>query len=215
MKEKFPHQLFVTGIGTGVGKTLVSAVLTEALQCDYWKPIQSGSQEQTDTDILRSLVSNSVSKFHTEGYLLKAPASPHYAAALEGVEIEIEKLKLPVTDNRLLLEGAGGLLVPISPELVMYDLIEFFHLPVVVVVRNYLGSINHTLLTLQFLETQGVQILGLIFSGGNYNDNEQIIAHFSGLPVLGHIDEAAQIDSSFISLQAIKMRQSLSGHFDL
>ncbi len=214
MKEKLPLQFFVTGIGTGVGKTLVSAVMTEALQCDYWKPIQSGGLENTDTDLVRSLVCNPVSVFHPESYRLKTPASPHYAAALEGEEIEIEKIQLPQTNHRLLIEGAGGLLVPISPELVMYDLIEYFHLPVVVVVRNYLGSINHALLTLQFLDTQGVRVLGIVFSGNNYNDNEQIIEHFSGLPVLGYVEEGSTIDASFVSQQAVKMKQSLSQLFD-
>ena len=188
--------------------------MTEALQCDYWKPIQSGGLENTDTDLVRSLVCNPVSVFHPESYRLKTPASPHYAAALEGEEIEIEKIQLQQTNHRLLIEGAGGLLVPISPELVMYDLIEYFHLPVVVVVRNYLGSINHALLTLQFLDTQGVRVLGIVFSGNNYNDNEQIIEHFSGLPVLGYVEEGSTIDASFVSQQAVKMKQSLSQLFD-
>ncbi|MBP7390126.1 MAG: dethiobiotin synthase [Chitinophagales bacterium] len=215
MKVKFPNHFFVTGIGTGVGKTLTSAVLTEALQCDYWKPIQSGSMEVTDRQIVQSLVTNSNSKFHRESYLLKDPSSPHYAALLEHIEIDIERISMPQTTNRLLVEGAGGLLVPINGELVVFDLIEYFNLPVVVVARNYLGSINHTLLTLQFLESQGANILGVIFSGDNYNDNEEIIEHLSGIHILGRLAEAKIVNKEFVKAQALEMIKSLSLKFDL
>jgi dethiobiotin synthetase len=214
-ESKIPNHFFVTGIGTGVGKTLTSAVLTEALQCDYWKPIQSGSMEVTDRQVVQSLVTNSNSKFHGESYLLKDPSSPHYAALLEHIEIDIERISMPQTTNRLLVEGAGGLLVPINGELVVFDLIEYFNLPVVVVARNYLGSINHTLLTLQFLESQGAKILGVIFSGDNYNDNEEIIEHLSGIHILGRLAEAKIVNKEFVKAQALEMIKSLSLKFDL
>lgn len=215
MKPKFPQQIFITGIGTDVGKTLASAVLCEALQADYWKPVQCGNLENSDTQVVQSLVSNYVSKFHPETYRHKEAASPHFAAKKEGVEIEIEKFKLPETDNRLIIEGAGGIMVPMNNELVMFDLIEYLRLPTIVVVRNYLGSINHALLTLEFLEGQGVEIPGIIISGENYNDNEEIVQHFSALPIIGRIDEAKVIDKNFVSAQAEKIKLSLSLNFQL
>ncbi len=215
MKPKLPQQIFITGIGTGVGKTLASAVLCEALQADYWKPVQCGNLENSDTQLVQSLVSNSVSKFHAETYRLKEAASPHFAGAKENVEIEIEKFKLPETNNRLIIEGAGGIMVPMNNELVMFDLIDYLRLPAIVVVRNYLGSINHALLTIEFLQTQGIEIPGIIISGENYNDNEEIVQHFTALPIIGRIDEAKTIDKDFVSAQAEKMKLSLSLNFQL
>lgn len=212
---KFPTQIFVTGIGTGVGKTLASAVLCEALQADYFKPVQCGNLENSDTDFVRSHITNTVSKTHAETYRLIEPASPHFAALKENTQIEIEKIQLPATTNKLIIEGAGGILVPINEELVMFDLIEYFKLPTLVVMRNYLGSINHTLLTCQFLEERGVELIGIIASGNNYNDNEEIIQHFTQLPIIGRIDEAEIIDKKFVSSQAAKLKLSLSLHFQL
>ena len=215
MKAKLPSQIFITGIGTGVGKTIASAVLCEAMQADYWKPVQCGNLEDSDTQLVESLVSNAVSKFHKEAYRLKTPSSPHYAAQIENAKFDIENCQLPNTDQRLIIEGAGGIMVPLNDELVMFDLIQYFKLPAIVVARNYLGSINHTLLTCQFLEEQGVEVLGLIFSGDNFNDNEEIIQHFTQLPIIGRIDETKIIDKNFISTQAEKMKLSLSLNFQL
>ena len=215
MKPKLPSQIFITGIGTGVGKTITSAVLCEAMQADYWKPVQCGNLEDSDTQLVESLVSNTVSKFHKEAYRLKTPSSPHYAAQIENVNFDIENCQLPNTDQRLIIEGAGGIMVPMNDELVMFDLIQYFKLSAIVVARNYLGSINHTLLTCQFLEEQGTEILGLIFSGDNFNDNEEIIQHFSQLPIIGRIDETKIIDTQFVSTQAGKMKLSLSLNFQL
>lgn len=215
MKAKLPSNIFITGIGTGVGKTLVSAVLCEALEADYWKPVQCGNLENTDTQFVRSVVSNKHSHFHKEAFRFAEPASPHFAALKEDTLVEIENLSLPVTKNRLIVEGAGGLLVPLNHELVVFDLIQFFKLPVIVVVRNYLGSINHTLLTCQFLESQGVEIMGIVFSGQNFNDNQEIIQHFTQLPVLGNIDEAASIDKEFVLKQAQKISISLSLNYEV
>lgn len=215
MKPKLPQQIFITGIGTGVGKTLASAVLCEALQADYWKPVQCGNLENSDTQVVQSLVSNSVSKFHAETHRLKEAASPHFAAKKEGVEIEIEKFKLPESNSRLIIEGAGGIMVPMNNELVMFDLIDYLRLPTIVVVRNYLGSINHALLTIEFLQTQGIEIPGIIISGENYNDNEEIVQHFTALPIIGRIDEAKTIDKNFISAQAQQLKLSLALQFQL
>ncbi len=214
MKPSLPSRIFVTGIGTGVGKTIASAVLCEALHADYWKPMQCGNLEESDSQYVQSLLSNGVSKIHAETYRLKEASSPHYAAAKENLRIEIENFTLPATDRPLIVEGAGGVLVPINDELVMFDLVDYLHLPTIIVVRNYLGSINHTLLTVEFLEARGVEVLGLLFSGENYNDNEEIVQHFSQLPVIGRIDESETIDRTFITEQAEKMKLSLTLKFE-
>ena len=138
-------KLIVAGIGTEIGKTVASAVLVEALQADYWKPIQSGGLEDSDTDTVRRLITNSTSYFHPEAYRLTQPLSPHAAAEIDGVTIELEKLTVPLTRNGLVIELAGGLMVPLNSNDLTIDWVQKLGLPVVLVSRNYLGSINHTL----------------------------------------------------------------------
>lgn len=176
--------IFVTGIGTDVGKTVVSAILTEALQADYWKPVQSGSLEKTDSQRVGELISNPRTAFHPEAYLLQAPLSPHAAAALENVAIELSQIHLPQTANRLVVEGAGGLLVPLNDKHLVVDLIGHLQLPVVVVTANYLGSINHTLLTVEALKSRNIPVLGLIFNGEPTPASEDYILQYTGLPKL-------------------------------
>ncbi|MES2763858.1 MAG: dethiobiotin synthase [Bacteroidota bacterium] len=157
--------LFVTGIGTNVGKTVVSAILTEALQADYWKPIQSGTVEGKDSDIVRSLISNSKTIIHPETYLLKEPLSPHFAAKLEGVEIKLNEIRLPKTNNHLLIEGAGGLLVPINSTHYVIDIARQFECEIVLVISSYLGCINHTLLSIEYLKRNNFKIHSFVFNG--------------------------------------------------
>ena len=176
--------IFVTGIGTDIGKTVVAAILTEALQADYWKPVQSGSIDLTDSQRVKSLVSNKKTVFHPEAYLLEAPLSPHAAAALEGKNIILENIGLPQTANRLVVEGAGGLFVPLNDRHLIVDLIGYLQLPVVVVSANYLGSINHTLLTLEALRSRGIPVAGLIFNGPPNPASEDYILQYSGVPKL-------------------------------
>lgn len=217
MKKKFPKQVFVTGIGTGVGKTIVCAILVEALKADYWKPVQAGGLDNSDTNEVQSLVSNPDSTFHPESYRLKLAASPHYAAAQEGLEIDPNNIYIPKTNNYLVIEGAGGIMVPINQKATILDLMLHFNTPVILVSRNYLGSINHTLLSVGMLKnyTQDINLLGIIFNGTNYNDNEEIIVSTSEAKVLGRITDSTIIDASFVKQQAALMRESLSIHFDL
>lgn len=156
---------FVTGIGTNVGKTIVSAILTEALQADYWKPIQSGTIEGKDSDTVKSLISNSKTVFHPETYLLKEALSPHFAAQLEGVEIDLNNIKLPHTTNSLIIEGAGGLLVPINNNYYVIDMAKEMNAEIVLVISNYLGCINHTLLSIDYLLKNNFSIKALVFNG--------------------------------------------------
>ena len=203
-----PKTIFVTGIGTGVGKTIASAVLTEALNADYWKPIQCGNLDSSDTKIVQSLLSNSVSQIHPETYRFKTASSPHYAAKAEGLEIELAKCIAPVTPRHLVIEGAGGLLVPLNRKECIADLICALQAPVVLVCRNYLGSINHALLSIELLKQKSIPLLGLIFSGSNFLDNEEIIQHFGQTKILGRIDEATTINKEFIQQQAKKLRST-------
>jgi len=167
--------LFVTGIGTGVGKTYVAAHLVETLQADYWKPIQSGDLETTDTMKVRSLVKNPISVFHPEAYRLTQAFSPHKAADLDGLVIDPKKIILPKTQNPLIIEGAGGLMVPLNYEFLMIDLIRQLQAEVVLVVMHYLGSINHTLLSIEMLKQKNIPINCIVFNGIKEAYSENVI----------------------------------------
>lgn len=179
--------IFITGIGTGVGKTIISAIMVEKLKADYWKPIQAGDLENTDRDVVKSLVSNKISKFHPEAYRLTQPFSPHKSADLDGIDIHLNHINLPKTNNQLIIEGAGGLMVPLNSQGMMIDLIQKFDAEVIVVVKHYLGSINHTLLTLEVLKSRNIDIKGVIFNGDTDLYSESIID--SKVNILGRIKE--------------------------
>jgi dethiobiotin synthetase len=157
--------LFITGIGTNVGKTVVSAILTEAFQADYWKPIQSGVVDGKDSDTVKSLISNTKTVFHAETYLLQEPLSPHFAAKLDGIEIELDKIQLLKTTNHLIIEGAGGLLVPINDTQYVIDIAKQFGCEIVLVISSYLGCINHSLLSIDYLKRNNFKIKALVFNG--------------------------------------------------
>ena len=213
--RQLPKRIFVAGTGTGVGKTIVSAILTEALHADYWKPVQCGNLEETDTHIVQSLVSNHVSKFYKESYLLKTASSPHYAAQVENAEISPDRLHIPLSEIRLLIEAAGGLMVPLSRDYLVIDLIKHLEASVILVSKNYLGSINHTLLSIEALKQRGIDVLGVVFNGQNCFDNEEIIQHFTQTTLLGEIDIAQNLDKGFVKQQAEKLKSSLLQHFEL
>ncbi|GAB2554338.1 dethiobiotin synthase [Spirosoma aerophilum] len=182
-------QLIVAGIGTEIGKTVASAVVVEALQADYWKPIQSGGLDDSDTDTVRRLISNTRSFFHPEAYRLTQPMSPHAAAAIDGVTIELDKLIVPQTENALVIELAGGLMVPLNNQDLMIDLVKKLGLPVVLVSRNYLGSINHTLLSVDACRSRHIPLLGILFNGPAVPSTETFILSYTGLPCLGRIGQ--------------------------
>ena len=186
--------LFVTGIGTGVGKTITSAILVEKLRADYWKPIQSGDLDHTDTDRVRGLISNLQSRLHPEAYRLTQPFSPHKSAALDGVQIDLNSIQLPLTDNRLVIEGAGGLMVPLNNKDLMLDLINKLGAEVILVSQNYLGSINHTLMSVEILKNRGLAISKLIISGDPNESSEEIITAFTGLEII-HIPFFNELNS--------------------
>lgn len=176
---------FVTGISTDVGKTVVSAVLVEHLKADYWKPIQAGDLDFSDTDKVKALVSNTKSKFFPNAYALKTPMSPHAAAKIDGVTIDVDKIKIPSTNNNLVIEGAGGLLVPLNDEATILDIIPKDAI-VVVVINHYLGSINHSLLTLELLKQKGFTV-NIVYNGDKNLASESIIESKTKLKVLSRV----------------------------
>lgn len=195
MTEKF----FVTGIGTGIGKTLVSAILTEKLKADYWKPIQSGDLDQSDSLTIEKLISNNETQIHKETYRLSQPLSPHLSAKLDGIEIQLQKFNLPETQNRLIVEGAGGLMVPLNNQHLILDLIKQLDIEVIIVSQNYLGSINHTLLTVNELKRNQIKIKGIIFNGQPNPASESYILDYTGLNCLGNIPELETVNQITVS----------------
>lgn len=198
---------FITGISTEVGKTVAAAIVTEALQADYWKPIQSGDLEYSDTHKVEKLISNSTTVFHPNSYALQTPMSPHASAEIDGVTIEIDSIKEPSTKNHIVIEGAGGLLVPLNDKNTLLDVIQPDY-KVIVVSRHYLGSINHTLLTVNLLKEKGFEV-SLIFSGNEHKTTEDIIKKMTGVSVIGRIEEEPYFDKNVIEEYAELFKSNL------
>lgn len=202
--------IFVTGISTEVGKTLASAILVEALQADYWKPVQAGDLHHTDSDKVRELISNPRTVIHPSAYSLTSPMSPHAAAAIDGVAIDIERIQPPHTNNHLVIEGAGGVLVPLNERDTIMDLIKPGY-KVVVVSRHYLGSINHTLLTVNALLDRGFEV-SLLFSGDPHPTTEAVVTTKTKRPVLGRIPELPRVDRVVVRQEAGRLLPQLQAH---
>lgn len=200
-------RIFVTGISTEVGKTVASAIITEALHADYWKPIQAGDLNYSDSHKIAELISNTRSVIHPNSYALNYPMSPHASADLEDIQIDIRKIEEPETENHLVIEGAGGLLVPLNDENTILDLIKS-HYKVVVVSRHYLGSINHSLLTIKKLQEIGYDI-NVLFSGAENIATEEIIAKMTGVDIIGRIDEEDHFNKEVILNYASLLRPAL------
>ena len=200
-------RIFVTGISTEVGKTIVSAIIAEALEADYWKPIQAGELEYSDSHKIADWVSNKKTVVHKNSYALKTPMSPHAAADIDGITIDLKNISEPQTHNHLVIEGAGGLLVPLNDTDTILDIIKPNY-KVVVVSRHYLGSINHSLLTINWLKQKGYEI-SIVFSGNEHPTTESSIVKNTGVPVIGRIEEEQLIDRAVIKKYADKFRPVL------
>ncbi|MEL6975567.1 MAG: dethiobiotin synthase [Bacteroidota bacterium] len=198
---------FVTGISTEVGKTVVSAILTEALEADYWKPVQAGDLDNSDSHKIERFISNAKTVVHPNAYALKTPMSPHAAAAIDGIHIDLEQIVRPNINNHLVIEGAGGLLVPLNDEVTIMDLIHPED-KVVVVSRHYLGSINHTLLTVEKLLEKNLKV-GIIFSGDEHPTTESIILKKTQATFLGRINEEPVFDKATVKRYAEALRSNL------
>ena len=196
MTSKKP--LFVTGIGTNIGKTIVSAILVEKLKADYWKPVQSGDLDKSDSLSIQNLISNTATKIHPESYKLTQPFSPHKSAAIDGIIIDPDNINLPKTSNALIVEGAGGLMVPLNNEFLIIDLIKKLNIEVVLVSQNYLGSINHTLLSIHALKSYDIPIRGIVFNGIKDIYSKDFILESTGVELLGHIPQYNMIDKKAV-----------------
>jgi dethiobiotin synthetase len=204
------NPIFITGIGTDVGKTLIASIVTEALQADYWKPVQAGSADGTDSLFIQKMVSNNQSKIHPELYKLKMPASPHIAAPAEKKKISIKEIidNLPQTKNQLIIEGAGGLMVPLNDKELMLNLIKKLKAKVIIVSKNELGSINHSLLTGAVLQKEKIDVAGWIFTE-EYKNYENQIGKWSGYRVIASVKHLPLISKETIKEEALKMRPYL------
>ena len=202
-------RLFVTGIGTEVGKTIIAAILTEALEADYWKPIQAGDLHHSDTDRVKALVTNNRSIFYKEAFCLQQPMSPHAAAEKDGINVHLSNIRAPKTNNHLIIEGAGGLMVPLNYEDCIIDLILQLNCEVVLVSRNYLGSINHTLLSIEALQKRGILIKGIIFNGAANKETEKVILKMANVSLLGRVREEKGFDPIVIRKYAAQFKESL------
>jgi len=191
----FPR-IVVTGTDTGIGKTVFSAALASALGATYWKPIQSGLDDGADADSVAAL---GVSDVLPEAYRLTQPLSPHRSAELDGVAIDPARLAPPVVDGALVIEGAGGVLVPVTRELLYADLFARWALPVVLVARTGLGTINHALLSIEALRARGVPILGVAFVGQANEDNEATICQIGKAKRLGRLPMIDPLDAGTLA----------------
>ncbi|NHM06596.1 dethiobiotin synthase [Flavobacterium sp. CYK-4] len=201
-------KIFMTGIGTDVGKTIASAIVTQAIEADYWKPIQAGDVDDSDCHKIGRFLSNEKSEIHPNSYLLQTPASPHYAAALDGIRIDLKQIQEPKTENHLVIEGAGGILVPLNDSQTILDLIQPDY-KIIVVSRHYLGSINHTLLTIEALQNRQLNIAGIIFNGDENPATESIILSKTRLKMIGRINNEPYFDANVIAEYAELFRENL------
>ena len=203
---------FVTGIGTEVGKTIASAIITQALKADYWKLVQAGELDNSDRMKVEVLIDNDRTKFHPEAYKLNQPMSPHAAAEIDGAKIHISSIEMPHTNNHLVIEGAGGLLVPLNDKDTILNLIETLNCEVILVSRHYLGSINHTLMSIEALQQRNIPIKGILFNGKENKDTESIITKMSGVNIIGRIDELDDLNKSLINSIAQNLKNKFNIH---
>lgn len=197
---------FVTAIGTDSGKTIASTILCEALKADYWKPVQAGTPKDSDT--VKSLISNDRTVIHPEKYALKTPASPHAAAKIDNVQINVSDFQLPSTRNSIVVEGAGGCLVPLNDHEFVIDLASHLKTEIILVANLYLGSINHTLLTLEALRNRKLSVAGIIFNGESNPESQRIILQYAKAPELLHLKTEDNITKQLIGSYASVLRET-------
>ncbi|MDX1903151.1 MAG: dethiobiotin synthase [Thermonemataceae bacterium] len=198
---------FVTAIHTDSGKTLSSAIIATALQADYWKPIQSGLPKDATT--IQELVSYPI-QIHRSAYEFRKPASPHDAAEAENCLIDLNHIQVPQTENHLVVEGAGGILVPLNAEHFVIDIAQKFGMEIILVINIYLGCINHSLLSIQELKRRSLSVKGIIFNGERNKATEDIILHYSGYPCLLRIEQENKIDKDLVESYAQKIRANIA-----
>ena len=198
---------FVTAIGTNSGKTLASAVLITALKANYWKPVQAGAP--SDTDVLRSWFKGKPVKFFNEAYNLKKAASPHDAAMEEGIKLKINEIIIPESKKPLVIEGAGGLMVPLNDKEFMIDLAIYLETEIILVADLYLGSINHTLLSIEMLKRKKCNVKGIIFNGPENKASQELILKYSKYKQLLHMEPESEINNNVINRYALALLKNL------
>ena len=210
MSEPLP-QLVVCGTDTDVGKTVVSAWLVQGLKAHYWKPVQSGLDGGGDRQRVQTLLNLSTDRILPEAFAFQQPVSPHWAAELDGVVLDPAALSRPRIDQPLVVETAGGLMVPLTRQWLQIDQLQRWQLPIVLVARSGLGTLNHTLLSLEALQRRNLPVLGLILNGPPHADNPGTLEHFGGVPVLAHLPPLSPLTAE--GLQGQWQRQDLSTKF--
>ncbi len=202
------NSIAILGIHTGIGKTIAAAVLAEAMGADYWKPVQAGTEER-DAQTVRQLLSDGNRRVHDEAIILTQPLSPHAAAAIDNVEVDYTKFIWPKTANTLLVETAGGILSPMSATTTMADFVSHYKMPAILVSQNYLGSINHTLMSIEVLRSRGIGLLGIIVNGVANEASETFITQYSEVPIIARIPHFEVLDKSTVRACASQIKQSL------
>ncbi len=206
-------KIVICGTDTDVGKTIVSALIVQGLNAIYWKPVQSGLENNGDTGRVCEILNLPKSRWICEAYKFKAAVSPHWAAEQEGEIVNPKRLALPSLNQSLVIETAGGLMVPLTRRLLQIEQLVTWQLPVVLVARSGLGTINHTLLSLEALANRKIPVLGIFLNGPNHSDNPKTIEQISGIPVIGHLPPLREITAKALSEQW--RQQNLRAKFEL
>jgi dethiobiotin synthetase len=202
-------QIAITGIHTGVGKTIATAVLAEALGAHYWKPVQAGGLDETDSMIVKKLISNGESRVHPEGAILTQPLSPHTAAKMDGVTVDHTLFQWPKTDGFLLVETAGGVLSPMTNDSTMADFVDYYNIPTILISNNYLGSINHTLMSIEVLKKRDIALLGLVMNGEPNASSEDFIRTYTNIPFMATIPKFDVLDHNAVKQCAENIKVQL------
>jgi dethiobiotin synthetase len=198
----------IVGIHTGIGKTIASAVIAEAIDADYWKPVQAGLAER-DVLIVKQMLTNGERRVHKEAVLLSQPLSPHSAAAIDKVTIDYMNFEWPQTNKTLLVETAGGILSPMSSSTTMADFIIHYHMPAILIVQNYLGSINHTLLSIEVLKSRGIKLLGIVVNGAENDSSESFIEQYAKTSIIARIPHLDKLDNRSTVQHAAQIKEAL------
>ncbi len=207
------NSIAIVGIHTGIGKTIAATVLAEAMGADYWKPVQAGTEER-DAAQVKQLLTDGANRVHDEAIVLSQPMSPHAAADIDGLVVDYTKFVWPKTDKTLLIETAGGILSPMSSDSTMADFVSHYDLPVILIVQNYLGSINHTLLSIEVLKSRGILLIGIVMNGVENKSSETFIEQYSKVPIIARISQFDTLNNEAIKKCAAQIQVSLLQHID-
>ena len=198
IKNQF--QFVICGTDTDIGKTVISSFFVRGLNSFYWKPIQSGIESETDTQAVKRLTKLNKTKIINEAYIFRKPVSPHWAAEIDQKIVNFQLLNLPNVDGSLIVETAGGLMVPITRNYLQIDQIKKWDIPVILVCKSGLGTLNHTLLSIEALKKRSIKILGLVINGEQHFDNPKTLAEFSGLPIIAEFPYIEKIESNNLDI---------------